>query len=449
MKHKPYNKFVIFAMALSSLFMMRANTSKLTFKEFIDSFIENYNKLNIPAYAYDYKDYFQTIPNSDNVKNQEVFFKKLKSELGTYRRSSLDNKEKIDFDHLQYEIQFNLERIELEKDWISHGRIIPEGGLFSLHNHKKWYSYFIKKFTSLALTPEEIMEMGKRDVARVQKEIKSIQVLSGYPDSISFYNYLKSEDFIITDRNSLLGKFQITDKSVRKFLKSFIGEVELPEVYPMEWPNSGPNTPPGMYLNHEQNNYGKDVFQFNYYGAKFNKRAIEWLYMHEAIPGHHLQFSMRVANKPNALQEQFLYPGNFEGWACYVEYEGKDFGLYKDLYSYLGKWEWDLVRSVRLVLDAGIHNYGWTRAQALAYWKQNIPGQDEISEREVTRVTNWTAQALSYKVGADCIIQLRDQLSAIYGKNFNIVKFNRCYLAFGLRPLAVIKENFETEYSGL
>lgn len=447
MKYILFNKFVIFIVAISSFYILKANTSKLSFREFVDNFIENYNKLNIPLTVYDYRDYFKAIPSLEIVKRQEVFFNKQKNNLKSYNRSSLDKNEKIDFDHLQYEIEFNLERIELEKDWISNGRIIPEGGLYTLHNHKKWYSYFIKKFTSLPLTPEEIMEMGKREVTRVQKEIKSIQLLSGFPDSSSFYNYLKSEVFTVTNSASLLGQFQLTDKAVRKNLKSFIGDIELPEVYPMEWPDSGPNTPPGMYLNHEQNNFGKDVFQYNYFESKFNKRAIEWLYMHEAIPGHHLQFSMREANKPNALQEQFLYPGNFEGWACYVEYEGKELGLYKDLYSYLGKWEWDLVRSARLVIDAGIHNYGWSRAQALAYWKQNIPGQDDISEREVTRVTNWTAQALSYKVGADCIFQLRDKLSTKYGKDFNIVKFNRCYLSFGLRPLSVIKVNLESEYS--
>src|SRR5205085_9502863 len=109
-------------------------------------------------------------------------------------------------------------------------------------------------------------------------------------------------------------------------------------VYPVEWGDAGPNTPPGIYLNHEFNSYGKDVFQFNFYGNRYNIRAVEWLYMHEAIPGHHLQFSIRNRGQTDSIQELFLYPGNFEGWACYVEYEGKKLGLYTDEYSYLGKW---------------------------------------------------------------------------------------------------------------
>jgi uncharacterized protein (DUF885 family) len=163
---------------------------------------------------------------------------------------------------------------------------------------------------------------------------------------------------------------------------------------------------------------------------------MEWLYMHEAIPGHHLQSSLR---KQNALEDLFLYPGNFEGWACYVEYFGKDLGLYADPYEELGKWEWDLVRSARLVIDAGIHYYGWTREQALDYWKKTIPNQDDIAEREVTRVTNWTAQALSYKVGADVIFRMSRQWQRLH-PNDPPSRFRRWYLEQGALPLSVIEK---------
>jgi uncharacterized protein (DUF885 family) len=205
----------------------------------------------------------------------------------------------------------------------------------------------------------------------------------------------------------------------------------------MEWTDATVNTPPGIYLNRSQTAYGKDVFQFNFATGRYNTRAMDWLYMHEAIPGHHLQASFR---QENALQQLFLYPGNFEGWGCYVEYLGKDFGLYTDFYSYLGKWEWDLVRSARLVLDVGIHYYGWSREEALSYWKATIPGQDDISEREVTRVTNWCAQALSYKVGADKIMNLRNTWLQQHPKA-PIKDFHLQYLQMGVVPLDLVSKH--------
>jgi uncharacterized protein (DUF885 family) len=225
---------------------------------------------------------------------------------------------------------------------------------------------------------------------------------------------------------------------VRQNLASFIGTSDVPPVYAIEWPGATGFTPPGMYINHENNAYGKDVFQINFYNRHYNKRAMEWLYMHEAIPGHHLQFSL--SHKSSGLQDLFFYPGNFEGWACYVEYFGKEVGLFSDPYSYLGKWEWDLVRSARLVLDVGIHYYGWSHEKALAYWKQTIPNQDDIAEREVTRVTNWPCQALSYKVGAAQIFKMQEHWQAQHPGS-PLRDFRKAFLAFGRLPLPVIEKN--------
>jgi uncharacterized protein (DUF885 family) len=93
---------------------------------------------------------------------------------------------------------------------------------------------------------------------------------------------------------------------------------------------------------------------------------------------------------------------------------------------------------VRLVLDAGI---------CMDYWKKNITGQDEIADREITRVTNWPAQALSYKAGADCISQLKDKMKESYGVKFDQQRFHHIYLSFEMCPLEVIKKNFESWYS--
>jgi uncharacterized protein (DUF885 family) len=107
----------------------------------------------------------------------------------------------------------------------------------------------------------------------------------------------------------------------------------------------------------------------------------------------------------------------------------------------LGKWEWDLVRSTRILIDVGIHHLGWTREQAMDCWRKNIPGQDAIAEREVIRCTNWPAQALSYKVGAQKIMEIRDKLQKKQGAKFDLRKFHAQYLSYGIMPVEVIEKD--------
>ncbi len=417
------------------------------FKTFLDDFVAGYKLLPIPDLTYDYRDYFSAIPSMEALEKQEDFFAKEKEGAAAYTPDAMPLADRIEFEQMQYEITFNLQRIALEKKWVQQGRHIPVGGLHELPDHEEWYSYFIKLYTSVDITPKQVYDFGTSEVKRVKSEIQAIRTKLGFPDSASFYEYLQRDTFYITDKQTLISLFEQVDSIVRAHLPAFIGDVSLPVVYPMEWPDAGPNTPPGIYLNRDNNAYGKDVFQFNFYGGRYNRRTVEWLYMHEAIPGHHLQSSLwRMNGDTTGLQALFIYPGNFEGWACYVEYLGKEFGLYRDPYSYLGKWEWDLVRSARLVMDAGIHYYGWTHDEALAYWKETIPGQDDIAEREVTRVTNWAGQTLSYKVGADYIKKIRKRIEEKYPGTFDEKRFHRTFLSFGDIPLEIIEKNFEDKY---
>lgn len=400
-------------------------------------FIRGYQQLNIPEAEYDYRDYFTSIPSEAALAQQEEFFKKQSSNLKKVNLRELSSLEKSEYRHLLYEISFNLYRIELERKWVQGGRAIPEGGIAQMTDHRKWYQYFVKKFTSTEMTPEEVFAFGKKEVTRVSNEIEKIRRGLNFPNSQSFYRHLQHDSFFITDKQQIVAGFARIDSVVRTRVAGFAGSNKIPAVYTMEWPGADANTPPGIYLNRSNTAYGNDVFQFNFSSGKYNKRAMEWLYMHEAIPGHHLQSTMASRTE---LQKLFLYPGNFEGWACYVEYFGRDLGLYHNHYSYLGKWEWDLVRSARVVIDAGIHYYGWTRKQALEYWKGTVPGQDDIAEREVNRVTNWCGQALSYKVGADFIVNLKKEWMKQHKGRFT-QQFHIDYLQSGVLPLTVLKKH--------
>lgn len=434
-----YSLLIVFALMASVATATAAGNDKQNFSQFILQFSQQYQALKIPDLQFDYKNYFENIPDTPSLSAQEHFFRKELTGLVHFDYKALDERAELHYDQLKYECDYNLQRIALEKDWVINGRNIPVGGLHSIANSKAWYNLFIQKFTSLNILPEELYRLGTSETERVRQEISRIQRQLGFADSASFYNHLQSDTFLLRDKNEILARYQAIDSAVRSNLHRIIDVKNLPPVYPMEWPNANQFTPPGMYLNHNENAYNKDVFQFNFYGQKHNSRAMEWLYMHEAIPGHHLQSTLvhRLPPDDTTLQQLFYYPGNFEGWACYVEYLGKDIGMYQNPYSELGKWEWDLVRSVRVVIDVGIHYYGWNYDKALAYWKANIPSQDAIAQREITRITNWPAQVLSYKAGANYIMQMRKKYADKMGSKYDIKRFHAAFLNLGSVPLAI------------
>lgn len=426
---------IAFSLFSSFLFYDNINSNSPDFSEFMKSFANGYEALQIPAFTLDYKEYFTSIPSLEKLQKQEAFFKREQTALAQFKSKKLQKPDNLYFEHLKYEIDLNLRRIVLEKDWVEQGRKVPNNGLHEMPNYKDWYRLFVKKFTSTNITPEEVHELGKREVKRVQTEIQKLQKQLGFADSTQFYQHLQKDTFFLTDKHQILNRYAEIDQTVRQHLSQFVDLQNIPMITAMEWPNANANTPPGMYQSAENSAGGKDVFQYNFYNNRHNKRAMEWLYMHEAIPGHHLQSVTRRNLKAPAFQQLFFYAGSAEGWGCYVEYFGYQVGMYKDPYSYLGKWEWDLVRSARLVIETGIHYYGWSREQALEYWKANIIGQADIAEREVTRVTNWPAQALCYKVGADSIEKM-------VAKQKNRRAFHREFLTLSYFPLEVVEHHF-------
>ena len=411
---------------------------ELTFEEYKSQFIAGFSSLGIPPIEYSYRDYFTSIPAATVLNSQESFFTRQMSMLSAVKHvASLKGHERLAYAHIRYELQFNLQRIKLEQQWVRNGRNVPEHGLSGLPDNDEWYKLFIQKFTSVKMSPGEVLAIGHGEVRRVKDEINKIKSALGFSDDESFYKHLSNDSFYLRDKEEILQRFARADSVIRGTLSNFIKVPNLPPVYAMEWPGAGQYTPPGIYLNHTQNAYGRDVFQFNFYNNRYNRRSLEWIYMHEAIPGHHLQSSMAARTE---LQRLFVYPGNFEGWACYVEYYGKDLGMYKDLYSRLGKWEWDLVRSARVVVDAGIHYKGWSKEEALAYWKSTIPGQDDIAEREVTRVMNWCGQALSYKIGASYIEQVKVQWLEKNPRG-SVQEFHSGFINLGNVPLEILDKS--------
>lgn len=414
------------------------------FEQLMTEFDLGYANLGVPEFGYDYREHFQNIPELPQIERQIAFFNIYQKRLNALQKNKLSPDNQLHFDHLDFEIRLNLERLSLEKDYRHQALApVPADGLSQVP--KGWYTYRIHFFTGLDTSPEELFEFGKNEVARVQEEIRKIQSRMGFAgDEAGFYKHLQSPQYFLTDKAEILDYYESVKTIAYRNLPRLFFDTAVADIAFMEWAGAGPFTPPGYYSAASDNAYGKGVFHFNFYGGRHNRRAMDWMFIHEAVPGHHYQWCQRsrLPAQPN-FKRHFYYPGNFEGWAAYVEYFGKELGLYRDDYSELGKWEWDLVRSVRILIDVGIHHFGWSKEEAITCWKQHITGQDEIAEREVQRCTNWPAQALSYKVGAWKIQQMADRLRQEMPDSFSLPAFHRAFLRTGQAPLEAVEKNIK------
>jgi uncharacterized protein (DUF885 family) len=174
---------------------------------------------------------------------------------------------------------------------------------------------------------------------------------------------------------------------------------------------------------------------------KFNTVGMETLFLHEAIPGHHFQISLQQENDSLPQFRKFLgYSAYAEGWALYTETLGKELGLYKNAYQYLGHLSDAMHRAIRLVVDVAIHTKGMTHDEAIAYMMANERISEEEAIAEIERYMAIPGQALSYKIGELTIQDMKQEYMKEMGNKFNIKDFHNQLLNGGNMPLEVLKK---------
>ena len=411
----------------------------------LDKEFSNYEKervqLSIPRNVFSYQQNFASIASIDNLLLFKKFYEKYDSIFKKIDRSNLSLDDKINLDHIQYIISLQLKRFSLEMNFKQQNETIPKLGLYMLKDHENWYRYYAKLYTSVDTDPDEMFKYGEAEVKKAKEEINRIQKQMGYEyRDKDFYTYLKSEKFYLTKTNKIEKKYREKESVIRKKLHKLFENTEVPEFIITASDYTSSTMSPGEYVR------SKNSFVYNFSDGKQNVRLMSFLIIHEGIPGHHYQFSLLAKNRINkpAFTENVSYSGNFEGWACYTESLGKELGQYQSPEEELSKWEWDLVRSLRQMLDVGIHYYGWSTDKAFAFWNENVKGQDDIAYREITRVIYWPGQSLSYKIGARKIEEFKSRLQVT---DSTIKKFHSVFLSFSAEPLEVIEKNIAEVYN--
>lgn len=321
-------------------------------------------------------------------------------------------------------------------------------GLGALPGGDEWYAFLVRRRTTTDLTPAEIHQIGLDEVARIHKEMQGVMDQVGFDGDLkAFFEYLKTEDrFYYDEPGQLIQGYRdmaahiesLTPKLFDIFPKTGF-EVRAVEPF-REKSASG-----GQYRRGSPDGSRPGVFFANTYDIKARpKWAMESLFLHEAIPGHHFQISIQqeLENLPD-FRRFGGYTAFTEGWGLYAETLGRELGVYTDPYQYFGALDAELWRSIRLVVDTGLHAKGWTREQVLDYMYANSAVKEARAVSEAERYMAIPGQALAYKVGQLKIRELRERAEAALGERFDVKAFHTQVLKDGSLPLDLLETKIE------
>jgi len=318
-------------------------------------------------------------------------------------------------------------------------------GASSLPDGEAFYQYAIKRHTTTNLSAREIHEIGKREVARIRKEMETIIKQVGFTRSFQeFLAYLRTDPrFYYTKADELVAGYSYIAKvSDGKLPKMFAELPRTPYGVGVIPGYEGPAQTTAYYQPSAADGSRAGMFMINTYKLETRpKYEMEALTLHESVPGHHLQIAR--AQELNGLPDfrrNAGYTAYVEGWGLYAESLGSEMGFYADPYSKFGQLTYEMWRACRLVVDTGMHAFGWSRQQAIDFMKENTAKTENDIIVEVDRYIVWPGQALAYMIGALKIKELRARSSKELGTRFDVRKFHNAVLDDGPLPLDLLDE---------
>ena len=313
-------------------------------------------------------------------------------------------------------------------------------GLYDTPNGKELYEQLAKSFTTTNLTPQEIHNIGLKEVKRIRGEMEGVMEEVNFKGTFKEFLIFLREDkrFYYETSEELFEGYLAVSKRIDPELVSLFGK--LPRTpyglrpIPME---SAPDTTTAYYMAPAPGGLRPGYYYVNLYKPETRpKYEMEVLSVHEAVPGHHLQIALALEKKNMPMFRRVSpYTAFVEGWGLYSESLGYDLGLYKDPYSKFGQLTYDMWRAVRLVVDTGIHYFGWERKQAIDFFLENAAKSELDIINEIDRYIVMPGQALAYKIGQMKFLSLKQKAKEELGSKFDIRKFHDLVLSEGAIPL--------------
>jgi len=321
-------------------------------------------------------------------------------------------------------------------------------GLFEAPEGSRHYAYLVRHYTTTNLSPKEIFAMGEAELGQIKSEMRGIANQANWRGPLpDFMQALRmNPKFYYTTGDSLVEGFRVICRRMDSKLDQLFGKL------PKQWYDlkemeafRAPAAPAAYYYGAPDDGSRPAYFYVNTYRPEMRpKYTMEALAFHEAVPGHHLQLTLQqeLQGLPH-FRRHTGFTAYVEGWALYAELLGKEVGFYDDPYSDFGRLTYQAWRAVRLIVDTGIHEFGWTREKAIEFFRENTALTEVDIESEVERYIADPGQALAYMIGRLKIQELRASAEKELQSSFDIKKFHDVLLEDGALPLDLLEQKMQ------
>ena len=332
----------------------------------------------------------------------------------------------------------------VQKEYLPKARL--SSGISDIPQGKEMYAYLAKSWTTTTMTPDEIFELGQKEVARIRSEMEKVKEQVGFKGDLNAFFKQVTEGVGVlrpfTKPEQVIANFGAIHDKMKPFLAK---QFDLVPKTGFEVRRTEAFREASASAEYNQGNAEMGRAGIFYTPIpdvkKYNVFQDEALFLHEAIPGHHYQIMLQAEDTSLPKFRKYLWYGAYgEGWALYTEGLGKELGLYTDPYQYFGRLGNEMHRALRLVIDVGLHTKGWTREQAIKYDLDNEADSEAGITAEVERYMAIPGQALSYKIGEQKILALKKQAQSALGSKFDIQKWHNEVLNDGCVPLAILEK---------
>lgn len=322
-------------------------------------------------------------------------------------------------------------------------------GIGSLPFGKDLYAAYAKQWTTTEMNPDEIHNLGLKEVARLNAEMEKVKNQLGFKGTLKeFFNEVsnkpelkpfKKPEEVIANFYKIYARVKPNVDKLFSLQPKTKFEIRRTEAFREKSAAAG-------YSQGAADGSRPGIFYVPIPDiADYNTHRDEDLFLHEAIPGHHFQISLQQESTSLPDFRKFNWFGAYgEGWALYTESLGKELGMYQDPYQYFGMLGSEMHRAIRLVVDTGIHSKNWTREQAIQYSLDNEARSEASIISEIERYMSRPGQALSYKIGQLKIMELRKKAENKMGSKFDIKKFHEKVLESGVMPLALLEKKIDS-----